>query len=720
MPGENGRDLRVDLLRGFCVFAMVVDHIGGSSPLYALTGGNHFYTSAAEAFIFMSGLIMGLVYRRLIARDGLGPSLTRVLQRALTLYLLNVTLTLVFVPLSEALALPWAEGIDFTDPVGFVASVLTLHRTYYLVDIPLLYTFVILLAPLAVTLLSERLGAVALALSWLWWGAYQFFPEDTDTPWMIAGNYLFYFSAWQVFFATGLFLGWHESELRERLANFSRRAGLIVSGLVFAGLVISYRMTGKLQTIWSDDPGRALEMQLFLTETVFGKADVRPGRILASLVVFAFFYLLVTELWRPIYRGLGWLFIPLGQSALFAYSAHVLLAIPAALIFARFQPTVGTSWWLSGAVQIGLILLIRQLIVWRILSINPTRGWARYAWPAIATAGCLLLLPLDPSPRLPGVARAAPITDPYAARVARAFGTPIPAKAPAGEGTPIPLPRPSLRQAPTNAREAPPVNPYVGKIQGTLLNIRFYSPALGRDMPYFIYLPPGYDREGRLYPVLFLLHGNSGSSEEWLAYGTVDRADRMIATKGINPMVIVFPQGDFGYWVNSPWDDGARWSNYVSEDLVRHIGATYRVFQDRAHRGIGGLSMGGTGALINAMWRPDVFGVAGAHSPSLPVEGERDFLGTGADYEQRDPISIAQTRPRLALTRLQIWIDIGDHDDGLARTEELEGILNARRIDHEFAVFAGDHEGEYWSAHIPLYLHFYDAALNPDRRGIIG
>ena len=35
-----GRDPRLDLLRGFCVFAMIVDHIGGSSWLYALTGGN--------------------------------------------------------------------------------------------------------------------------------------------------------------------------------------------------------------------------------------------------------------------------------------------------------------------------------------------------------------------------------------------------------------------------------------------------------------------------------------------------------------------------------------------------------------------------------------------------------------------------------------------------------------------------------------------------------
>jgi hypothetical protein len=52
------RDLRIDLLRGAAIVAMVVDHVGGDqSWLYALTGGNRFYVSAAEAFLFLSGLV---------------------------------------------------------------------------------------------------------------------------------------------------------------------------------------------------------------------------------------------------------------------------------------------------------------------------------------------------------------------------------------------------------------------------------------------------------------------------------------------------------------------------------------------------------------------------------------------------------------------------------------------------------------------------------------
>ena len=60
----GSRDLRLDLLRGFAVFAMAVDHIGGDSPFHLLSGGNRFFVSAAEAFVFISGVTVGLVYGR--------------------------------------------------------------------------------------------------------------------------------------------------------------------------------------------------------------------------------------------------------------------------------------------------------------------------------------------------------------------------------------------------------------------------------------------------------------------------------------------------------------------------------------------------------------------------------------------------------------------------------------------------------------------------------
>ncbi len=693
---------------------MVVDHIAGPSFLYAFTGGNRFYTSAAEGFIFISGLVMGLVYRRLIERDGLGPSLRRAIERAATLYLVTITLTLFFVPFSEMMNMHWAQGVDFTDPVAFIVAVLTLHRTYYLVDIPLLYTILILASPLALVMLAQGRTAVVLGGSWLLWLAYQYFPNETQLPWSIAGNYLFYLSAWQVFFFTGLVLGWHHGELTHRLAHFPRRAALLVCGLGTAGLIVVFRLTNRLGSFVTD-PQVVQDVQLFLVEYVFGKADVRPGRIVASIIVFGFLYLLVTEAWQPIRRGLGWFLLPLGRDALYAYAAHVVLAIPTAMLIETIAVPERLERSVNAFVQIGTLLLIWLLIKRRVLFVSSASGVARYAWPVASLLTAIIVISVDPSRTMPGLAVGEFEPDPYASRVARAFGTPVPGRAPAGERTvTLPTPRPSLRSAQVPALSAEErVSRYVGPIRGTIRNIEFYSPALARTMPYFIYLPPGYGSEDRRYPVLYMLHGNSGSYEEWPAYGFVNAADGLITAREILPLIIVFPQGDYSYYVNHA-DNGPRYGDYLAVDLVRHINATYRVLPGAEHRAVGGLSMGATGALINAFTHPRLFGVVGAHSPALPQEGERDFLGTGRDYALRDPISLALSRPRL--DRLTIWIDIGDQDGWLPRADELHEALEEAGVPHEFHIFSGDHDGSYWSEHVTDYLYFYDAALNPGRR----
>jgi enterochelin esterase-like enzyme len=231
-------------------------------------------------------------------------------------------------------------------------------------------------------------------------------------------------------------------------------------------------------------------------------------------------------------------------------------------------------------------------------------------------------------------------------------------------------------------------------------------------MPYLIYLPPGYGPSGPRYPTLYMLHGNSGHYEEWAAYGLIDWADAMIERGEIQPLVIVLPQGDYGYWVNLV-DDGPAYGDYLSTDLVRHVNATYRVLQGPEYRAIGGLSMGATGALIHAFTEPNRFAVVGAHSPSLPAEGERTFLGSDEEFARRSPIDLAASE--IWLDELSIWIDVGDEDAWLDRVDELHEALTERHVEHEWHVLPGDHWGGYWAEHIPDYLRFYDAALHAER-----
>ncbi len=156
------RDLRIDFLRGFAVLAMVADHLGGDpSWLYNLTGGNKFLFSAAEGFVFISGLVMGIVYAGMIARSGIGPAMWKALRRAGTLYMLTVILTLSFVTLSYLTKMPWVAGVHVTDPAARLVEWLTLHRAFYLTDVILMYTLLVAVAPLAFLLHRQQADARA-------------------------------------------------------------------------------------------------------------------------------------------------------------------------------------------------------------------------------------------------------------------------------------------------------------------------------------------------------------------------------------------------------------------------------------------------------------------------------------------------------------------------------------------------------------------------------
>src|SRR5215208_1942521 len=167
------RDLRLDFLRGFAVVAMVVDHLGGASWLYALTGGNRFLVSAAEGFVFISGAVVGIVYGARARAGGLRATTPRLLQRAWTLYALAVWLAITTAFVAAIFRLPGGAALAEA-PARFVFEVVTLQRTHYLVDVMLLYCFLMLLAPLALALLLRRCWWLLALASWGLWAAYQF------------------------------------------------------------------------------------------------------------------------------------------------------------------------------------------------------------------------------------------------------------------------------------------------------------------------------------------------------------------------------------------------------------------------------------------------------------------------------------------------------------------------------------------------------------------
>lgn len=307
---STGRDLRIDWLRGFCLFAMAIDHIGGESFLYVFSGRLNFYISAAEGFYFISGLTLGI----LASRQTLLQSLERVWSRLLVLYRTAVLIALGFMTLS-LLGLkvwydPWNKEQNLLE---FVAGVFTLQDGYNGSEILGLYVWYMLFAPLAFWLLYRRQGWGVLLVSGGVYILSQVVPTVVGAP--IAS--IFMPAAWQILFFAGLVVGFHRLELARFWAQRPRlRDGLGVGVLLTATALIMVHAQGWLP--WLDQA--VLGDQY--TETL-----VWPRLLLVALYLQAF-YIFVTWFWQPLSRGVGWFLIPLGSASLWTFSAHLIAMVP--------------------------------------------------------------------------------------------------------------------------------------------------------------------------------------------------------------------------------------------------------------------------------------------------------------------------------------------------------------------------------------------------------
>jgi hypothetical protein len=382
------RDLRLDLLRGFAVIAMVADHIGGErSWLYTITGGDAFFVSAAEVFMFISGLLMGIIYRGVIARQGLGAALMKSLQRAWTLYLLTTTLTLTLMALSVQLGLWWGSVVSYSTWPDLIVSILTLHRTSYLTDILLLYTLLVLASAPVLVLLMHNQTRYVLAGSWGLWLLWQLAPQHAQFPWYIADNSVFNFPAWQALFVTAMVIGYHRQRLEHYLAGVSERMLLGISGAFVAAVIAAY-------VVFVHPSSTAHAM---LVDHIFGKVDLRIGRLLVFAGFFTFAFALATLAWAPIRRALGWLLLPLGQDALSAYILHLFVVALAV----KVKPLV------SGAapatpMQNTLFQMAGIAFIWTAIVLRPILMMQLHAWlakvTALAAAGrAYLYIPGHPS-----------------------------------------------------------------------------------------------------------------------------------------------------------------------------------------------------------------------------------------------------------------------------------------------------------------------------------
>lgn len=218
--------------------------------------------------------------------------------------------------------------------------------------------------------------------------------------------------------------------------------------------------------------------------------------------------------------------------------------------------------------------------------------------------------------------------------------------------------------------------------------ISYTNPA----QEFLIYLPPCYgELDDMNYPVLYLLHGQTFTQDQWVRLGAPNIADQLILSGETVPFMIVFP--DDRYW---NLQAGAGFGDRFIRDLIPYVDQNYRTIPDRAHRSLGGLSRGGGWVVKLGFEYPELFGSLGLHSPAIFKED--------APYLEKIIKNITdENRPRL-------WLDVGDADRELASILRFEEMLTRNNYIHEYHFYAGDHTEIYWGAHVQEYLRWYAQA----------
>lgn len=223
--------------------------------------------------------------------------------------------------------------------------------------------------------------------------------------------------------------------------------------------------------------------------------------------------------------------------------------------------------------------------------------------------------------------------------------------------------------------------------------LHLYSPSLQRQTTVGIYVPsPELEPP---YPALLQLHGRGDDYASWFEHTMLPVYVQSY------PFLVVTPSGDVSFWSNlAIKGPGTAYEDYLIQDLMPEIERIFPVRRDRW--AIGGLSMGGFGAVRLGLLYPDRFASIYAHSgtlwsadrlreqrPDMPAED----LAAADIFRHADRALTVPNRPVLAF-------DCGLDDFLLADNRAFHQHLERIGFLHTYREFPGGHTWHYWNEHV--------------------
>ena len=215
--------------------------------------------------------------------------------------------------------------------------------------------------------------------------------------------------------------------------------------------------------------------------------------------------------------------------------------------------------------------------------------------------------------------------------------------------------------------------------------------------------------ETKSCPVIYLLHGYSGNARSWL--DIKPNLPEIADEKGV---FFVCPDGENTWYWNSPMNSDVHYETFISDELVKYVDFNYHTVAKREGRAIMGLSMGGHGAMWNAIRHSDVFSAAGSTSGGVDIRpfpknwemskqiGEKEKYPE--NWENYTVINLVST---LKKGQIAMIIDCGEDDFFLEVNKNYHEALLKQGIEHDFITRPGSHNSVYWNNSIDYQILFF-------------
>lgn len=209
-PTATVRDTRIDVFRALALLTIFVNHVPGTIYEH-LTTKNFGFSDAAEAFVLISGVAIGLAYGQKFGPGNRLRVAFKAWRRAGVLYVAHIMTTVATLGIFSAAALHFARPdllklinieLIIEDTPEALVGIATLGHQIGYNNILSMYAMVLVMLPLFLLIggISLRLMVAASGLVWLLAGVYQIAPKDFPGEGFWFLNPL----SWQFLFVIGM------------------------------------------------------------------------------------------------------------------------------------------------------------------------------------------------------------------------------------------------------------------------------------------------------------------------------------------------------------------------------------------------------------------------------------------------------------------------------------------------------------------------------------